>query len=100
MANSNSQIYMDYQGMCQKAQELEELADKLEALAENKVACYAANKSFWQGDSGDACRQKLTKLDSVMRSRAKSIRNTASGLRKAAERQYRMEKTLSAIISR
>ncbi|MCD8103794.1 MAG: WXG100 family type VII secretion target [Lachnospiraceae bacterium] len=99
MASSNSQIYMDYQGMCQKALELEELADKLEALADDKVACYAANKSFWQGDSGDACRQKLTKLDSLMRSRAKNIRNTADGLRKAAERHYQLEQTLAAIIS-
>ncbi len=100
MANSNSQIYMDYQGVCRKAQELEELAEKLETLAEDKVSCYVADKNFWQGDSGDVCRQKMTRLDNLMKSRAKNIRNTANGLRKAAERQYQLEMALSAIASR
>lgn len=93
-------IFIDYQAMRQKAAELEELADELKSIAQNQVACYAANKSFWQGDSGDACRQKLRKLEKNLNSRAKLLQRVAKALRIVAATQYNLEMSLVALVSK
>jgi WXG100 family type VII secretion target len=100
MEKSSNQIYMDYQAIRQKADQLEELAGELKAIAQNEIADYSSNHSFWEGDSGDACRQKLKKLENNLNKRANELQNTADALRKAAERQYRLEMTLVSLVSR
>lgn len=97
--NSKEEIYMNYHMVRKKADSLEELADELRKITQSNIACYSSNKTIWKGDSGDVCRQDLTKLEKRLDKRAKELKNAARGLRAAAERQYKLEMTLVSLIS-
>ena len=56
-------------------------------------------KGIWEGDSGDAFRQKVTRLNYKITKRAEELEKTASAIRAAAQRQYRLEKQLIQIVS-
>lgn len=99
MGKSTDHIYMDYQAMRQKADRLEELAGEMESIIENKIACYSSGSNSWKGDSGDACSQKMKKLENNLRKKAKDLRNTAAAIRRAAEIQYRLEMRLASLVS-
>lgn len=99
MGKLSNEIYMDYRVMREKAQRLEELAAELRTVAQNQVGYYCGNLNFWKGDSGDICRQKLRKLENNLNKQAKDLQHTASALRSAAERQYRLEMALKSLVS-
>ncbi len=99
MGKSADNIYMNYQAMKQRASRLEELADELKRIAENEIACHASDRSSWTGDSGDVCREKLTRLEKNVNKRAKELENAAKSLRTVAERQYKLEMMLVSIVS-
>lgn len=100
MGNGTNSIYMDYQAVLQKASRLEELAKELSMIAENQIESYASNRKVWQGDSGDAFRQKLTKEENNLKKKAKDLNKTADRLRKTAKRQYEIEKKLVSLVSK
>lgn len=99
MGKSIQRIYMDYQAMKQKADRLDELAAEIESLAGNRVDCHSSAIHSWKGDSGEMCRQKVTKLGNNLRKQAKDLHSTANAIRSAAERQYRLEMALAALVS-
>lgn len=99
MGKTMNQIYMDYQAMEQKASRLEELAREIRSVAENQIEGCMNNRGIWEGDSGDAFRQKVTRLNYKITRRAEELEKTASAIRVAAQRQYRLEKALIEIVS-
>lgn len=100
MSAKTEQIYMDYRTMLTKASELQELASEIRKLNQTKVSCYSSNSKYWKGDSGDAFRQKVKKLENNLTKRADKLEKTANALKRAAERQYRLEMSLVSYISR
>ena len=100
MGKGTGQIYMDYQAMRQKADRLDELAEELLSIAESEVGGCISAQNAWQGDSGDVFREKAIKLEKKIEKRAKELRRTASALLVTAERQYRMEMALAALVRR
>lgn len=99
MALSNH-IYMNYRLMKEKAGQLEDLADELKQVTQNRVACYSRDTSFWKGDSANVCRQKLIKLQNDMNKREKELRRAAQSLRSIAEFQYRVEMALVSLVEK
>ncbi len=99
MGKTSDQIYMNYQAMKQKAARLEELAKELRNATENQVAEHGHDQSSWKGDSGEAFRQKVTRLNYKIIKRADEIEKTAAALRKTAERQYKLEMKLIQLVS-
>lgn len=100
MGKGTGQIYMDYQAMRQKADRLDELAQELLSIAENEIGSCMTAQNAWQGDSGDVFREKVMKLEKKLEKRAKELKRTAAALRSTAERQYRIEMALAAMVSR
>jgi uncharacterized protein YukE len=100
MGNITDHIYMDYQSLMLRADELDSLAERMQSVSERYLAVYSANSHFWTGDSGEACRQKLTKLEKNLNKRSKELKKNADGLRRAAKRAKALEGTLSALASR
>lgn len=99
MIKSRAEIYMDYQELRAKAASLEELANELSSVTESTLSGYLSRQSYWEGDSGDVCREKLLKLEKKLNKRAKELRTTASSLRATAERQYQLEMALASLVS-
>ena len=100
MGNAADKIYMDYKLMREKARQLDELAERVQELARDEVGSHLSNRGAWTGDSGDAARQKLMKMEKNLEKRAKDLHNTANALRSAAERHYKLEMALIALVSR
>ena len=99
MGKSSDQIYMNYQAMKQRAARLEELAKELRNAAENQITEHGHDQSSWKGDSGEAFRQKVTRLNYKITKRADELEKTAAALRKTAERQYKLEMKLIQLVS-
>lgn len=96
---SSGRIYMNYRAMMQSAAKLEELAREMRSIAQSEIAYCSGNQSAWKGDAGDACREKLKKLENNVNKRAKELENTAKAIRIAAERQMKLEMALASIVS-
>ena len=100
MLKSSGNIYMDYRAMKQKADELDDLAKELESIIEDEISDCMNSSRKWKGDSGEAFRQKVTKLENKLNKRAKDMHRMANGIRQAAERQYKLERMLVALVSK
>lgn len=99
MGKTSEQIYIDYQAVRQKADRLEELANEIRSVTEQELSGFSSNRGMWSGDSGDAYRQKLTRLECNLYKRANELQKTANALRSAAERQYRLERAWAELVS-
>ena len=100
MGNKSDQIYIKYQAVMKKAEQLEELANELKIIAEKNVSGCNVSQSMWKGESGDTCDQKLRKMEATIKKHAQELMGTARALRKTAERQYQIEMALVALVSR
>lgn len=92
MIQSIGTILFNYRKAIEQANELEQLARRLENCAKNDVASALAQVSGnWKGESASAFLQKGHKAQSDMEKAVKQLRNVAAAIRKAAETVRRTE---------
>ena len=94
-------IAIDFVNVINKAEELEEHAERLAAVAD-RLEQEALQGSFavWTGEAAEEYRRKLRFLINRLRSRARFLKWFAGILRAAAERLKKVEETARNIYHR
>lgn len=87
-----AQIQINFNRAKQQANELESLAKSLENLSGSELENLLEELSnCWKGDNATRYRQKGAALQAEISKTAKSIRNTANGIRSIAQNTYEAE---------
>lgn len=91
-------IDVNYNDMIKKAGQLDDLADELSKVLKEYVE--SANQGIhgvWKGTGADLYRKKMNEFQSVMNKRIKTLRNSASGLRRSAKAYKKVEEIGKAL---
>lgn len=90
--NASGKIYMEYQNMIGKADELIALADELDRISNNDLGeVVAALNASWKGDAGTVFRAKTSRLKDQIGKKSRDLRKAGEGLQQAAKRLYYAE---------
>ena len=85
-------IEMNFRQAKQQADQLENLAVRLERLAKNDFRGTLQNlSSCWKGESADAYMRKGERLEDHMARTASNLKKTARTIRSVAQRTYEAE---------
>lgn len=85
-------ITLNYQRSLSQAQKLEELAEKVNQIGNTRIDnAKAAQAEGWKGDNANVLRNKTGQLQVKIQNTAKSLKNTASTIRKVAKNTYDAE---------
>lgn len=89
---SRYQIQMDFNKAGQKANELDDIADRLSRIAETDLQNILNGLgNDWKGDNADAYIRKGSGIGENMRETVKNLRSTAATIRTIAQNIYNAE---------
>lgn len=87
-----AKIYLNYHRAIQQADNLQEQAEQLRRIADNRMSDMMQRMNVnWRGESADAYMAKCIAMQEKVNRTARSLMNTASSLRRAAQRTYNAE---------
>ena len=87
-----AKIYMNYKQAVQQADRLQDQAEQLRRIADNRMGDLMQRvNANWRGESADAYLAKCTAMQEKVDRTARSLTNTANALRRAAQRTYNAE---------
>lgn len=89
---TRNQIQFDFEQAKRQADALDEIAGRLDDLANKKVAAAREElPAYWEGISAQAFQSKQMKLEEEIRSSAKKLRDEAEKVRTVAKLIYDAE---------
>ena len=95
---SQNYIYMDYQDAFRKAQQLENLADRLGRISSSDIEKAITDiQNGWNGNSARRFLQKSELLQKKVEGHARALRNAAQELRNMARRYQIIEESAKTI---
>ncbi len=90
--NQSESINVYYDGIIERANELNDLADRLLSMVNNEISDNTELvRRSWDGDSGDLYVKKVNDTACRIRSRARDLKSTSENLRTSAERMRKAD---------
>ena len=87
-------INIDYNDTINKANQLEELADRMIRLCNNDLqSALKATNANWNGETSKMYIKRLTSLHDKSMSQARSLKNVAASMRRRAKTYQNIERT-------